>query len=178
MNAMNVFTKRRFWLTTLVGVSALVTSSIASADITVLEIQDGKITMEATRVSLREVAIAIAEKSDIEITASEGLDQLVDISLFEIPLASAIARISPNHLVTQKNVAGLPVITAIHFILDYGQTTTGTAEFNLPTGEPAEEIAQQEVPEGQPLERVSFDGQEALNNGNEEALAEDQVPRQ
>ena len=155
MNSNTMFMKRKSWLIPAMLAFTFVGLSVANADITVLEIEDGTITMEATQVSLVEVAQAISEQSDLEITASEGLDQLVDISIFNTPIIPAMAKISPNHMLVQKKVAGKTVVSGVTFILDYGQT--GGSDFNLPTGEPADEIAQEEMPNDEYVEPVSVE---------------------
>ncbi len=160
------------WLTTLLMASALLYQSSAGAGITVLEITDGSITMQASRVSLTDVAKAISEESEIDITATEGEDQLVDIDLYNMPFLPAIARISPNHIVVQKTIAGEKLVTGVTFILDYGQSNGG--DFNLPSGEPADEIAQEEMPNVEPTDLKN----EAIDDPNAEEQPYDQSSQQ
>lgn len=176
MGANLVFQIRRHWRFLLTAVAIVCYPLTANSDITFLEVQHGKITMEASRVSLIEVAKAISEKSNIPITASEGLDQMVDISVFEMALIPAIARISPNHLVVQKKINGKNVITSIQFILDSGSSIGG--EYNLPSGEPAEEIAEQQIPKSESLEPLPSDQHDASSNGNDGVDPSDQTQSQ
>ena len=162
MNTCYLISTRLFWgilLTPLVFLSML---STARAEIAVLEISNGMVTIEATRVTLNEVAKAISEKTQIEVTASPGIDRVTDISLYNQPLLTAIARISPNHLILQKRIHGNNTVTGIHFILDSGQS--GSGEFNLPTGEPVDEIAQEQLVEPQLEDQLKGDSSQATDN--------------
>ena len=162
MNTCYLISTRLFWgilLTPLVFLSML---STARAEIAVLEISNGMVTIEATGVTLNEVAKAISEKTQIEVTASPGIDRVTDISLYNQPFLTAIARISPNHLIVQRRIHGNNAVTGVHFILDSGQS--GGGEFNLPTGAPADEIAQEERLESQVDDQATGDSTQATDD--------------
>ncbi len=162
MNTCYAITTRLLWGRLLTPLVLLLMLSSARAEIAVLEISDGMVTIEATGVSLKEVAKAISERTQIEITASPGIDRVTDISLYDQPFLTAIARISPNHLIVQRRIHGNYTVTGVHFILDSGQSDGG--EFNLPTGAPADEITQDEPLESPVDDQATGDSTQATDD--------------
>ena len=162
MNTCYPISIRLLWGSLLTPLVLFLMLSSARAEISVLEITNGMVTMEATGVSLKEVAKAISEKAQIEVTASPGIDRVTDISLYNQPFLTAIARISPNHLIVQRRIHGINAVKGVHFILDSGQS--GGGEFNLPTGAPADEIAQEERLESQVDDQATGDSTHATDD--------------
>ncbi|MFT5047060.1 MAG: hypothetical protein ACI8UP_004045 [Porticoccaceae bacterium] len=109
--------------------------TIARAESISVDIQNSLVSVEAVDASLIAVATRLSELSGIPVSFTEGVDRQINISIFEEPLKSAVAKLSENNLITTKKVNGEEVITEITIMLQEEQSDY--SDGNLPTGEPA-----------------------------------------
>jgi hypothetical protein len=109
--------------------------TIARAESISVDIEENLVSVEAVDASLIAVATRLSELSGIPVSFTEGVDRQINISIFEEPLKSAVAKLSENNLITTQKINGEEVITEITIILQEEQSDY--SDGNLPTGEPA-----------------------------------------
>lgn len=143
----------------------LLSNPLFAGNLDVLKYDNERLTVLASGVSLVELAQQLSDLTDIAIIVTEGADKLVDIDIVDEPFETAIAKISPNHLLKRKVANGKEVIAEVVIMLDDAANTANNTNSNLPTGEPTQEVVVEQ-------ENVET-GQDQPNTGIEPALNDD-----
>lgn len=109
-----------------------------AGSINVLTLHDGKLTISASQILLVDLAQELANISGINFTVVGETNRFIDVDIADEPLAKAIAKLAPSHLLVSERVNETLVISEVIFMLqDDNNAGVNFQEF-LPTGEPAE----------------------------------------
>ncbi len=117
---------------------AMVSVTTHANGISTLEYQNKQLSVEAVGVPIIQLAAELSRVLGIPVTTTDGQDKPLSLSIFQESLETAIPKITQNSVLVRKKLGDVEEIVEIVFLLD--DDSSGGANPNLPSGEPADEI--------------------------------------
>ncbi|NND91215.1 MAG: hypothetical protein HKN42_10155 [Granulosicoccus sp.] len=129
-------------LTLAFFLSAASANLMAQQDVQVSE-RDGLLSVQASNTSASHLAEVLAERLGISVVVTGDTEALVNIDIVDEPLAKALAKLSPNHmLVRSSKLADSSIVEVVLMMGEEGssQDSGGSDDQFLPSGSPADDV--------------------------------------
>lgn len=128
----------------------LPTLALAQQALNVSE-SDGLLSVQASNTSASALAEGLATELGISVVVTGDAEALVNIDIVDEPLAKALAKLSPNHMLVRSSKEPDSSIVEVVLMMGEGENTSGSSGGDdqfLPSGSPAEEtiVTEESIP--------------------------------
>ena len=134
------------WLVLFAGASTAA-STAARAEVQITS-QDGRLSINADKVSATELAEELSNVMGITVVMVDGENETLDLDIVDEPLEQALGKLSPNNMLVRDRENN--EITEVVLMFGDGSASGGSSEQFLPSGSPADEVVDVQNGQTQP----------------------------